>query len=515
MRKILLVLFAVATVAALCFVFAGCEDLGGNYTISVKPEGSDASYDYVVSVGEGGGTAVPAGGAAPAAVSTVLLSAQGGEVARDSIELAYGKSALLPTAAKDGYLFEGWYTSAEGAGESFTYVTANAATFGEEGVLVLYARYSRSVSVTYVLGEGDTYTRQVAASTALAPAAKEGYAFCGWYADSAFTRPVSQLDEDATVYARFSTLYRISYVLSGGNFSTDPVRTVTYEDVVELPVPTKDRCNFLGWRTSTGNTVKVLQNTDSDMVLYAKWSAVQYKLTWLDGGVDVNVALPTDYAKGDSFALPRPTAAGKIFCGWYAGGRVVDAIYANDEGDKTFEAKWTDSTVTLLANAWDKAGADWATRTTKWSADIDKTVYESRYDYTYECPDELRDLIAAGKVTATVSATMEVRALTSGDATLTNTATLLVNGVAAGSVSATGRGGGYTGSVLTDPLRNSYVSGITAVSEKTVTRTLTNLQSPIQFGYNYRLQTDKANTGFCSYYRYRLLSLTITFAVGE
>ena len=508
--KITIIVLALMIVAlGVCLCACG-EIENGNYTISIKPEGSDESYDYVVSVGDTGGTVLPG----HVGTYTVLYSAEGGTVSTDNVELSEGKSVLCPTPVCDGYVFDGWYTAKEGAGTSFTYVTAGPEMFGDAKVLVLYARYSRLLTVTYVLGAGDSITKTLPASTALAPIDKEGNRFCGWYRDAAYTQQATAIAEDVTLYARYMPVYRLTYVLDGGTFAQSPVVEVTADDVLVLPTPTRANYDFTGWTDADGRPYTVLQNAGGDLLLYAHWGRAYYTLQWDFDGVAVTTALPDSYTAGDAFDLPRPSVNGKIFCGWYEGTRLVEQITAADMGDKTFKARWVDSTVTLVADKWAVSGSDGATRTTRWSANISKDEGKNTSAYTYTCPEAMRALIVAGKIRATVSATFEVSAQTSGDATLTNTAQFIVNGASVGTVSATAHGGGYSGSYITDPLRNwSYLMGSKVTQRQTVNYALPSLGGTVNFGYIYHLDTDKANTCFDSIYAYRLVTLTITYSL--
>ncbi|MBQ4444408.1 MAG: InlB B-repeat-containing protein [Clostridia bacterium] len=508
------IIFVLAVLlVALCAVLAGCGEIeNGNYTISIKPEGSADSYDYVVSVGDAGGTVAPV--PTSNTTYTVLFSAEGGTVSKESVELAAGKSALCPTASREGYVFDGWYASRSGAGEPYVYVTADEATFADSAVLVLYARYTRALNVTYVLGEGDVVTRSVSSADALAPVSRDGYRFLGWYRDAAFTTPALTVEADDVLYARYARLYRLTYVLGGGSFATPPVETGTSSDVIELPTPVRPHFEFFGWTDDSGATRRVLDGLTSDLVLYANWGNAYYTLSWDFGGVECATAVPTAYHAGDAFSLPSPTASGNIFCGWYEGNRLVEAITPSDMGDKTFTARWASSTVTVLADAWSYAGADGATRSTRWSANVNKDIAGTAFACTYDHDDALRSLIAAGRLKATVSATFEVSAQTSGDATLINSATFLVGGSSVGTVTATAKGGGYSGSYFTDPLRNrTYQLGGKVTQCQTVAYALPALGGSLTFGYNYHLETDKANTCFNSVYAYRLVALTITYSL--
>ncbi|MBQ9700949.1 MAG: InlB B-repeat-containing protein [Lachnospiraceae bacterium] len=123
--------------------------------------------------------------------------------------------ATLADASKEGYTFDGWYTSdtfAEG-----TKVTSIAAT--QTGDITLYAKFTASeYDITFALNGGtngannpDTYTYGEGVAT-LADASKEGYTFDGWYTSDTFvegtkvTSIAATQTGDITLYAKFTLI---------------------------------------------------------------------------------------------------------------------------------------------------------------------------------------------------------------------------------------------------------------------------------------------------------------------
>lgn len=110
---------------------------------------------------------------------------------------------------------------------------------------------------------------------------KEGYIFAGWYAEEAclnewdFSRGVKG---DMTLYAKWTkgeTLYKISYVLNGGTFTTDPIASYTGGEKISLPAPQREGFIFLGWfdnEALTGNAVtEISAGSTGDKTYYAAW----------------------------------------------------------------------------------------------------------------------------------------------------------------------------------------------------------------------------------------------------
>lgn len=81
-----------------------------------------------------------------------------------------------------------------------------------------------------------------------------------------------------TLYAKWTkgeTLYKISYVLNGGTFTTDPIASYTGGEKISLPAPQREGFIFLGWfdnEALTGNAVtEISAGSAGDKTYYAAW----------------------------------------------------------------------------------------------------------------------------------------------------------------------------------------------------------------------------------------------------
>ena len=96
----------------------------------------------------------------------------------------YGQALVLPaTPSRDGYTFQGWYTSETGGTQvtgSTTYTTAGPSTY--------YARWEADqYTITWDLGDGRTETTQQTYGEKLGlptQPLKDGYTFLGWFTDA-------------------------------------------------------------------------------------------------------------------------------------------------------------------------------------------------------------------------------------------------------------------------------------------------------------------------------------------
>lgn len=193
--------------------------------------------------------------------------------------------------AKDGFTFEGWY---DAKGNLLTTNTTYSYTETKESVNTYYARFSGSVTQTYIrqIKNGDnwedttddkigtlgryTYTDAAGMPISSTATAGTGYKFVGWYdstgnkvADSMLTNNGATLSytttRDATYYARFETAYTVKFAAqtkqADGSFKTDnvggKVSVASVTDVDGAAASSTATANsgykFLGWYDKDGN----------------------------------------------------------------------------------------------------------------------------------------------------------------------------------------------------------------------------------------------------------------------
>ena len=201
------------------------------------------------------------------------------------------ETVTATATAKDGFTFEGWYDA------SGNLITTNATlsyTETKEGVNTYYARFSGSVTQTYIrqVKNGDTwvdttddkigtlgrytYTDAVGTLISSTATAGTGYKFVGWYdstgnkvADTMLINDGATISykttDDATYYARFETAYTVKFAAqtkqANGSFKTDnvggKVSVASVADVDGAAASSKATANsgykFLGWYDKDGN----------------------------------------------------------------------------------------------------------------------------------------------------------------------------------------------------------------------------------------------------------------------
>ncbi len=236
-----------------------------------------------------------------------------------------GGKATEPITTRDGYAFQGWYTSATG-GTKFSF---------SEGItknITLYARWTavpeNSYVVTFNANGGAPSTSQTVKSgeCVAAPAAptRSGYSFDGWYTSESggtkfdFSSPVSR---NITLYAHWTLdpnqKYTVTFNANGGAPSTS--QTVKSGECVLTPTaPTKSGYRFAGWYTaaSGGSAFDLTTPITSDITLYAHWDTSGYTVTF--NANDGTTPTTQIVQSGKCAVRPAdPVKSGSTFLGWY------------------------------------------------------------------------------------------------------------------------------------------------------------------------------------------------------
>ncbi len=158
----------------------------------------------------------------------------------------------------------------------------------------------------------------------------------------------------ATIGADGKTVIRLYYErrnvtltldTQGGSFADGVTPSVTQRygtALSALPTPTKEGCRFDGWYTDKACTTAFTAAAmpGENRILYAKWSAKPYTITFKDGEA-VLATIGQDY--GTEITAPEnPTKEGYTFAGW---DKSVPATMP--ARDMTIQAKWTVNQYTI------------------------------------------------------------------------------------------------------------------------------------------------------------------------
>ena len=194
----------------------------------------------------------------------------------------------------------------------------------------------------------------------LAPATRTGYTFEGWYADAAYTTPVTGLRvqdlEDKNFHMKWSPaiVYPITYVMN--DKPTSPASAVTptsytVEDAdFALGIPTRNGATFQGWydnATFSGSPITTLHTMDAaPKTYYAKWQLTNYNVNYnLNPGGGIGTPTnPTNnvptFTVEDDVPLAPPVRRGYTGS-WTSNGQTITSIPAGTTGNQTITASWT------------------------------------------------------------------------------------------------------------------------------------------------------------------------------
>ena len=191
----------------------------------------------------------------------------------------------------------------------------------------------------------------------------EGYELEGWYFDAQLTNKVSETDivkieGNAKIYAKHVPIvYDIAYDLDGGENGDNPATYTIVTPTITLEPATKVGYDFDGWFSNANKTIAVTNiplGSHEAITLYAKFTAIEYAITYeLDGGVN-NPANPATYTVLDAVSFEPATKEGYTFDGWFSDVALLTPAtgwVAGSTGDYEVWAKYLENfTVTFNSN---------------------------------------------------------------------------------------------------------------------------------------------------------------------
>jgi len=274
----------------------------------------------------------------------------------------------LPTATREGYTFDGWFTQAAGG----TKVSKDTVC-GDRDVTVYAHWTAKPYTLTFDVNGGDALGSNTQASNydaaygTLPTATRTGYKFEGWFTSinnsGSKVTSTTVCKGDLTVYAHWSiNKYTVTYDVNGGNELSESSKQVEHGSVYgDLPTPSKTGHTFDGWYTSAngGTKIESTSTCTAAITIYAHWSKEQYTIAFdLNGGEGANPASISVYY-GDAYnSLPSAgTKTGYDFVGWYTaasgGTKIENTSICTLSG--TLYAHWTakSCTITLDVNGGD------------------------------------------------------------------------------------------------------------------------------------------------------------------
>ncbi len=237
------------------------------------------------------------------------------------------------TTSKAGYSFDGWFVGNEKVTEvtldgnkevtaKFTYIPVNY-------TLIFVTDGSAVAPVTMV--EGSVINLNEYTTT------KAGHSFDGWFIGEEKVESIT-LDSNKEVTAKFTYIpktFKLTY--KDGEDVLEVVDITEFTTVQVNKVATKEHYTLDGWYAD-GVKVTEIANVSGDVTVSAKWTPVNYTITFNVNGGSAVEAVEVPY--GTEYQITATTAkAGYSFDGWMLNGEVVNKVTV--DGNVTLDAKFT------------------------------------------------------------------------------------------------------------------------------------------------------------------------------
>jgi uncharacterized repeat protein (TIGR02543 family) len=159
---------------------------------------------------------------------------------------------------------------------------------------------------------------------------REGFTFVAWYLDPDFTDESSLTgipQANVTLYAKWNVnQYNIEFDSRGGS----EVQTINQDFQTTLTAPTppiREGYSFSGWyRTQnlTGTEYEFTTMPAENILLYAKWTANSYSLTFNSAGGSLVSTITQTFETSVSAPQP-PNRTGYTFLGWFINSTTSDS----------------------------------------------------------------------------------------------------------------------------------------------------------------------------------------------
>lgn len=277
------------------------------------------------------------------------------------------KYGTLPSASREGYTFDGWYTASSGGSkiESTTTVslTADTTLFAHWTPIQYTVSFDTKISE---VSNPASVTRDYGSKYGTLPTpSRTGYSLEGWYKETGLTNKVSSEDtvtSSITLFAKWTpNQYTVTFNPNGGTV-TQTSTTVTYDSTYgDLPVPTRSGYAFAGWYTDETGGTKITKDSPVKITeaqtLYAHWTPIKYTVTFnAKGGYTPTGSKEVTF--GETYgALPAPTYVGHAFNGWYnaetSGTQITSDSIVAVADNHTLYAYWTDKNVAVSMTDYD------------------------------------------------------------------------------------------------------------------------------------------------------------------
>ncbi len=198
----------------------------------------------------------------------------------DNIVVRYGEQFTLPTVNDSKFSFLGWYNGSERITSGTFYYTSNlnlVAKWSADGSIVTYNTNGGDSIDSEVLQFGFEYTLQTPY--------KRGFTFNGWRYGSVLVEQNGYwgYETNVTLVASWKlTDFYISFIMDDGINHELNSEVFTVESEMTLHDAFKNYYLFSGWFLDANfeKEIKVIYNLAEDQVIFAKFDAINYEITY-------------------------------------------------------------------------------------------------------------------------------------------------------------------------------------------------------------------------------------------
>lgn len=185
-----------------------------------------------------------------------------------------GTLKTIPTAAREGYSFAGWFTAKDGGTQitALTVFTKDTTVYAHWRLLPVVTfdanGGSCSVSTAYVSEDNNTLT-------SLPTAQKENHSFLGWYTSGGTkVSTKTQFTANTTVYAKWKPYPVVTFVAEGGTCETDSMYVNSDGKLPSLPTANCEGHAISFWADESGTPITIDTVFTKDTTVYAQWNHV-------------------------------------------------------------------------------------------------------------------------------------------------------------------------------------------------------------------------------------------------
>ena len=303
---------------------------------------------------------------------TVNFDANGGTGSMDPQRITKQTATALSenTFTRDGYIFAGWNTKADGTGTAFT--DKQSVTDLTSSSITLYAMWDEVPAFTVVFdsngGDGTMTAQKINVGVTAALSAntftKASYRFAGWntkadgtgtaYTDKQSVADLAADGESVTLYAVWEQLYTVSFAANGGTGAMENAFDISGDytlpaNAFTAPDGKRFKCwSVNGTEKAVGDTITVTANT----TVTAVWADVYTVSFAANGGTGTMTPVVVD-ASGE-YTLPEngfTAPDGKRFKAWSVNGaEKMPGDTVTVTADTTVRALWEDIPVTYMVS---------------------------------------------------------------------------------------------------------------------------------------------------------------------